>query len=84
MAALISKHLPGTEATAEVTTASVDNMKLIHTGRVALALTLPDTAWDAYNGKLKGLNEKVGVRSLIGAVLSRELILTTRYLHDCF
>ena len=35
MAALISKHLPGTEATAEVTTASVDNMKLIHTGRVA-------------------------------------------------
>lgn len=65
MAALISKHLPGTEATAEVTTASVDNMKLIHTGRVALAFTLPDTAWDAYNGKLKGLNEKVGVRSLM-------------------
>ena len=84
MAALISKHLPSTEATAEVTTASVDNMKLIHTGRVALAFTLPDTAWDAYNGKLKGLNEKVGVRSLIGGVLSRELILTTRYLHDCF
>jgi TRAP-type uncharacterized transport system substrate-binding protein len=47
MAALISRNIPGTEATAEVTTASVDNMKLIHTGRVALALTLPDTAWDA-------------------------------------
>lgn len=40
-------------------------MKLIHTGRVALAFTLPDTAWDAYNGTLKGLNEKVGVRSLM-------------------
>jgi uncharacterized protein len=65
MAALISKHIAGTEATAEVTTASVDNMKLIHTGRVALAFTLPDTAWDAYNGKPKGLNEKVGLRSLM-------------------
>ena len=65
MAALISRNIPGTEATAEVTTASVDNMNLIHTGRVALALTLPDTAWDAYNGKLKGLNEKIGVRSLM-------------------
>lgn len=33
-------------------------MKLIRTGRVALAFTLPDTAWDAYNGK-------VAVRSLM-------------------
>jgi len=65
MAALISKHLPGTEATAEVTTASVDNMKFIHTGKVALALTLPDTAWDAYQGQLKGLKEKVAVRALL-------------------
>lgn len=65
MAALISKHLPATEATAEVTTASVDNMKFIHTGKVALALTLPDTAWDAYQGQLKGLKEKVGVRALL-------------------
>src|SRR3990170_4889917 len=65
MAALISRSIPATEATAEVTTASVDNMKFIHTGKVALALTLPDTAWDAYQGQLKGLSEKVAVRSLI-------------------
>ncbi|MBI4841610.1 MAG: TAXI family TRAP transporter solute-binding subunit [candidate division NC10 bacterium] len=65
MAALISKLLPGVEATAEVTTASVDNMKLLHAGKIALALTLPDTAWDAHEGKLKGLSEKVAVRSLI-------------------
>ena len=64
MAALISKLLPGVEATAEVTTASVDNMKFLHTGKVALAFTLPDTAWDAHEGKLKGLAEKVGVRAL--------------------
>jgi TRAP transporter TAXI family solute receptor len=65
LAALISKHIPNTEATAEVTTASVDNMKLIHGGKVALAFTLPDTAWDAYNGQLKGFNEKIPVRALM-------------------
>lgn len=64
MAALISKSIPGVEATAEVTTASVDNMKLLHAGKIALALTLPDTAWDAHEGKLKGLGEKVAVRTL--------------------
>jgi TRAP transporter TAXI family solute receptor len=64
LAALISKHLPGVEATAEVTTASVDNMKLLHANRVALAFTLPDTAWDAHQGQLKGLSDKVPVRAL--------------------
>ena len=65
MAALISRSIPATEATAEVTTASVDNMKLLHTAKVALALTLPDTAWDAYQGQIKGFKEKVAVRSLV-------------------
>lgn len=63
-AALISKHLPGVEATAEVTTASVDNMKLLHADKVAVALTQPDIAWDAYQGQLKGFTEKIGVRAL--------------------
>jgi TRAP transporter TAXI family solute receptor len=64
LAALMSKYLPGVEATAEVTTASVDNMKLLHANKIAIAFTLPDTAWEAYQGQLKGLNEKVAVRSL--------------------
>jgi TRAP transporter TAXI family solute receptor len=64
LAALISKHIPGVEATAEVTTASVDNMKLLHANRVALAFTLPDSALEAYQGQLKGLKEKVAVRSI--------------------
>jgi len=65
MAALISKKIPGVEATAEVTTASVDNLKLLHVGKIALALTLPDVAWDAFEGRLKGLTEKVAVRTLV-------------------
>lgn len=64
LASLISKHLPGVEATAEVTTASVDNMKLLHADRIALALTQSDIAWDAYQGKMKGSNQKVGVRTI--------------------
>jgi uncharacterized protein len=64
LAALISKHLPGVEATAEVTTASVDNMKLLHANKIALAFTQPDSAWDAYQGLTKGFSEKVGVRSI--------------------
>jgi len=73
LAAMISKHLPGVEATAEVTTASVDNMKLLHADKIALAFTLPDAAWDAYQGRLKGLSEKVAVRSLAA--------LYSNYLH---
>lgn len=65
MAALISKHIPNTEATAEVTTASADNVKLLHGNRVGMAFTLPDTAWDGYSGQLKGLNEKANIRALM-------------------
>lgn len=73
IAALISKYIPGTEATAEVTSASVDNMKLLYARKVALALTGPDIAWDASQGHLKGLDEKVAVRTL--------LALYSNYMH---
>jgi len=65
MAALISKHIPNTEATAEVTTASVDNVKLLHGNRIAMALSLPDTAWDGFNGQIRGFKEKTNVRTLM-------------------
>ena len=65
MAALISKNIPNTEATAEVTTASVDNVKLLHGNRIGLALSLPDTAWDGYSGQIKGFKEKANIRTLM-------------------
>src|SRR5574341_1843197 len=65
MAALISKNIPNTEATAEVTTASVDNVKLLHGNRIGMALCLPDTAWDGYNGQMRGFKEKANIRSLM-------------------
>lgn len=41
---------PGIEATAEVTSASVDNVKLVGSGRADVAFVLGDTAADGYNG----------------------------------
>ena len=65
LAALISKHIPNTEATAEVTTASIDNVKLLHGNRIAMAFCLPDTAWDGYTGQIRGFKEKANIRSLM-------------------
>lgn len=50
LAELLNKKL-GTAASAQSTTASVDNMKLIRDGKADVAFTLADTAFDAVNGK---------------------------------
>jgi TRAP transporter TAXI family solute receptor len=63
LANVLTKALPGVEATAEVTSASVDNIKLVGAGRADIAFTLADTAADGFNGVGK-FKEKVGVRSV--------------------
>src|SRR5256886_4558144 len=50
LAELLNKKLR-TAASAQSTTASVDNMKLIRHGKADLAFNLADTAFDAVNGK---------------------------------
>ncbi|TMC46673.1 MAG: TAXI family TRAP transporter solute-binding subunit [Chloroflexi bacterium] len=50
LADLLNRKL-GTAASAQSTTASVDNMKLIRDGKADIAFTLADTAFDAVNGK---------------------------------
>src|SRR5437899_12632402 len=49
LAELLNKKL-GTAASAQSTTASVDNMKLIRDAKADVAFTLADTAFDAVNG----------------------------------
>src|SRR5437867_3458438 len=49
LAELLNKKL-GTAASAQSTTASVDNMKLIGNGKADVAFTLADSAFDAING----------------------------------
>lgn len=47
---MISAHVRSVDATAEVTSASVDNLKFVRDGRADLALTLAPTLDDAYRG----------------------------------
>jgi TRAP transporter TAXI family solute receptor len=63
MANVISKYIPYAEATAEVTTASVDNCLLVGQGKADLALIMADVGWDAYQGKGK-FKEKVSLRTV--------------------
>jgi TRAP transporter TAXI family solute receptor len=63
MANVLSRTVPGVEATAEVTSASVDNIKLVGAGKVDIAFTLADTAADGFNGTGK-FKSKVPVRCI--------------------
>jgi hypothetical protein len=51
IAKILNESLPGVRATAEVTSASVDNLKLIRDGGADIAFTLADTLADAVAGK---------------------------------
>ena len=50
MASVISRYIPNTEATAEVTAGSVDNCKLLQTGKGDLAIIMADIGYDALKG----------------------------------
>jgi TRAP transporter TAXI family solute receptor len=65
MANVLSKHLPGVEATAEVTGGSVDNLKLIGSQDGQIGLSMVDAALDAANGKDKFSSGKIDVRTLM-------------------
>ncbi len=65
MANVFSKSIPGMTATAEVTGGSVDNMRLIGTGKPYIALTQADAAQDAVNGEGKFKGTKIPVRAMM-------------------
>lgn len=65
MANVFTKNIPGMSATAEVTGGSVDNMRLIGTGKPYIALTQADALVDAYNGEGKFKGTKVPARTLM-------------------
>src|ERR1043166_2567472 len=65
MANVLSKYVPGITATAEVTGGSVDNLKLIGTGKPYIAMSMADAGLDAYKGEDKFKGHKVPVRTLM-------------------
>src|SRR2546426_9416515 len=56
LANLLSKYVPGLQATPEGTGGSIDNLKLIATGKPYIAFSMADAGQDAYPGedKVKG------------------------------
>jgi TRAP transporter TAXI family solute receptor len=57
--------VPGMQATAEVTGGSVDNLKLIGSGKPYIALSMVDAALDAARGEDKFKGNKVPVKTLM-------------------
>ena len=63
-AALLSKYIPGMDATAEVTAGSIANLQLIGAGKSEIGFTMADAAWDAANGLDKFKGHQVALRSI--------------------
>jgi len=65
IAAVLSKYVPGMSATAEVTGGSVDNLKLIGSGKPYIGFAMADASQDAYRGEDKFKDHKVPLRTLM-------------------
>ena len=65
LAAVLSKYVPGMQATAEVTGGSVDNLKLIGTEKPYIGFTMADAGLDALKGEDKFKGNKVPLRTLM-------------------
>ena len=76
LAALLTKHVPGMTATAEVTGGSVANMQLIGTGKPYIAFTQADAAIDALKGEDKFAGKPVPVRALAVLYPNRMHVVT--------
>src|SRR5687767_14469537 len=76
MANVLSKTLPGIQATAEVTGGSVDNLKLIGSGQSEVGFSMVDAALDAFNGEDKFKGGKVDVRTLLVLYPNRMHVVT--------
>jgi len=77
IAKVLNENLAGVRATAEVTAASVDNLKLIRDGRADIAFTLADTLADAVNGKGAFEGRPVPAASLAVLYSNATQIVTT-------
>src|ERR1041384_6007217 len=76
MAAVLSKYVPGIQATAEVTGGSVANLQLINTGKPYIGMTMADATLDAYKGDDKFKGHAVPVRTLLVMYPNRMHVVT--------
>jgi uncharacterized protein len=76
LANLLTKYLPGVQATAEVTGGSVDNLKLIGSGQSEIGFSMADAALDAAKGQDKFKAAKVPLQTLMVLYANRMHIAT--------
>ena len=77
LAEQITENLEGYEATAEVTSASVDNMFLIQDGKSDVAFSLADTAADAVRGREAFEGEPIEAQALARLYSNITQLVTT-------
>ena len=76
LANILSKGIPGMQATAEVTGGSVDNLKLLGTGKSEVGFSMVDAALDALNGQDKFKTGKIPIRTLMVLYPNRMHVVT--------
>src|SRR5215207_7551947 len=76
VANVLSKNLPGVQATAEVTGGSIDNLKLIGSGQSEIGFTMADAALDAMQGQDKFKSGKVPLKTLMVLYPNRMHVVT--------
>jgi hypothetical protein len=76
IAAVLSKYVPGMQATAEVTGGSVDNLKLVGSGKPYIGFTMTDAGQDAFRGEDKFKGNKVALRTLMILYPNRMHVVT--------
>ncbi len=78
LANVLTKSIPGLQATAEVTGGSVDNLKLIGAGRSEVGFSMVDAALDAEKGQDKFKGAPVPVRTLMVLYPNQMHVVTHR------
>lgn len=76
LAAILSKYVPGMQATAEVTGGSVDNLKLVGSEKPYVGFTMADAGLDALKGEDKFRGNKIPVRTLMVLYPNRMHVVT--------
>ena len=76
MANVLSKSVPGIQATAEVTGGSVANLQLIGTGKADIGLVMVDAALTALHGEDKFKSGKIPIRTLMVLYPNRMHVVT--------
>lgn len=76
LAQVLTRHVAGWQVTAEVTGGSIDNLKLVGSGRADIGFSMADAAWDAYSGNDRFSGKKLPLRALVVLYPNRMHIVT--------